>query len=200
MQRQAGDGGGSGASSPLRETGLVCARLFRCKVAAFFDSTQIQSRRRKLRDLRPASSGELHVENLCSDQAADRAFVHREEMSTHPVPAFAVVLIVDADSNSQLGLSPKAGPVWRRQSDPRVKVRKPQLSVITIQIHPGLVVRIFTEIVVRQELKTNSLGTRHLVDRAELQPVSSGAHSVRFIPVRRQGAILGAGDCCCDHQ
>src|SRR5208337_2658554 len=108
------------------------------------------------------------------------------------VPALVVVGIVNSHLYFQLGLSPKAGAVWRRQSDSGIEVRQLELSVIANQIYSGLVIRVFTKIIVRLELKAHLLLTRHLVGGGKLQPISAGTHAIRFSLIGTHGATLGA--------
>ena len=51
-------------------------------------------------------------------------------MAAHPVPAFVIVDIVNPDFHFQLGLSPKAGAVRRRQSDSGIEVGQLEFAVI----------------------------------------------------------------------
>src|SRR5260370_5760930 len=107
-----------------RSRRLILARLLRRQIASLSDSIQIQPAGRKLRYLPAAPGGEFHLENLSSDQTPSGAFVHGEEVPAHPVPALEVVGIVNAHLHFQLRLPPEAGPVRRRQSDSRIKVRE----------------------------------------------------------------------------
>src|ERR1700694_502909 len=189
-------GGRAGTpGAPLRCL-LVFAWLLRRQIAGLSDSIQIQSAGRKLRDLPAATRWEFHVENLGSDHPPNCAFVHGEEVAAHPVPALEIVRVVDADHNLQLGLSPEAGAVRSRQSDSRIEVRQLELAVTAKQNDSGLVVRVFTKIIIRPKLKAHIVRARHLVGGVELQPFSAGANTVRFALIRRHEAILGASQCC----
>src|ERR1035438_1958821 len=174
----------------------VLARFFRRQIAGLFDFIEIQPAGRKLRYLPAVAGGEGHVEDLCPHHAANCAFIHGEEVAAHPVPTFEIVRIVDADLHFQLGLSPEARAVRRRQSHSGIKVPKLELAVAAIQIHSGLVVRIFLKIVIRLQLKAHFFRVGHLVGGVELQPLAAGADAVLFALVRRHGASLGASQCC----
>src|ERR1039457_4241034 len=179
---------------------LVRTRLLRRQIAGVFDSIQIQPAGRKLGDLSSAPRWEFHLETLGPDQAPNGALVHGEEVAAHPVPALEVVCIVNADHNLQLGLSPEAGAVWRRQSDSGIEVGQLELAVIAIQIHSGLVLRVFAKIIVRLDFKAHFFRAGHLVGGVKLQPLSAGADAVRFALIRSHGATLGAGPCRCANQ
>src|SRR6202162_2476494 len=189
---------GSGAGAPGSPSGswLVLAWLLRRQIASLSHSIQIQAAWRELCDLPAAPRWEFHVENLGSDHPPNRAFVHGEEVATHPVPALEIVRVVNADHNFQLGLSPKSRAVRRRQSDSGIEVRQLELAITAKQNDSGLVVRVFAKIVIRPKLKAHILRARHLVGGLELQPFSAGADAVRFALIRSHGAILGASQCC----
>src|ERR1700675_2259782 len=180
---------------------LVLARFLRRQIARLSDSIQIQPARRKLRDLTAAPRWKFHLENLGSDQPPNGAFVHGEEVAAHPVPALEIVRVVNADHNLQLGLSPEAGAVRGRQSDSGIEIRQLELAVTAKQNDSGLVVRVFTKIVIRQKLKAHFFRARHLLDGVELQPFSAGADAILFILVWSHSAPLGASQCrCADHK
>src|SRR6202140_118684 len=194
---------GGRAGTPGAPSGrlLVLAWLLRRQVAGLSDSIQIQPAGRKLRDLPAAPRGEFQVENLGSDHPPNGAFVHGEEVAAHPVPAFEIVGVVNADHHLQLGLSPEARAVRWRQSDSGIEVRQLELAVTAKQNHSGLVVRVFAKIIIRPKLKAHIVRARHLVGRVELQPFSAGADAVRFALIRTHSAILGACQRCrADHE
>src|ERR1700675_3196894 len=131
---------------------LIHAWLLRRQVAGLSDSIQIQPAGRKLRDLPAAPRWAFHVENLGSDHPPDGALVHGEEVAAHPVPAFEIVGVVNADHHLQLGLSPEARAVRWRQSDSGIEVRQLEFAVTATQSHSGLVVRVFAKIIIRPKL------------------------------------------------
>src|SRR5258708_28880728 len=121
----------------------VFTGLFRGQVAGLFDSLEAQSRRREFCDLRTAFRSDLHLEHLRADQAAGGAFVHREEMAPHPVPAVTGVEVVDADHHFHFGLAPKARMIGPAEPDARIKVRVLQLAIAAEEFDSGWVLWIF---------------------------------------------------------
>src|SRR5208337_3321524 len=104
--------------------------------------------------------------------------VHGKKVATHPVPALEVVDTVHPHFHFQLRLSPPAGTVWRRQSD------------------PGIVIGVFFKIIIRLQLEAHFVRPRHLVGGFEHQPVSASHDSVRFALIRTHGALLRASPSC----
>ena len=108
--------------SPSIYTSLTCdARTSRMPRALSSCSASSASNRRlvgfdpdparpeNFRDLPAAPRSKFHLENLGPDQATNGAFVHGEEVAAHPVPAFIVVRVINADHDFQLRLPPEAG-------------------------------------------------------------------------------------------
>ena len=83
-------------------------------------------------------------------------------MAAQPVPSLVVVGIVDAHLNFELRLSPPSGAVGRREPDSGLKSAASAFRCAD-QIHPGLVVGVFLEIIIRLELETHFLLACHLV-------------------------------------
>src|SRR5580698_206683 len=83
-------------------------RLFRLQAANVLYFVQIQAARRELGDRVSSPGPDFHIEQLGSYHATNCAFVHGEEMSTHPIPALAVVTSVEAYPDLHFRLPPKA--------------------------------------------------------------------------------------------
>src|ERR1700733_5825437 len=158
--------------------------------------TEIKSGRREFGDLTAVSHRKCNVEDLRAEQAARCLLVHGEEAPAQPVPPFVIVVVVDADFDLNLRLSPPAGSIWRRQSESGIKVSELELAVITNQVDTGFVFVIFAEIIVRLKFKSDLFVAGHLVGGAEFKPISTGIDAVRFVLIRRHCSVLSAGQRC----
>src|ERR1700731_5120214 len=94
----------------------------RSELASPFSLAQIQARWRKLGDLDAGPGSNFHVEYFSADHAANRTFVHREEMPPHPVPSLVLMAAVDAHHDFHFRLSPKPGVIGPSQARPGIKV------------------------------------------------------------------------------
>src|SRR5437763_158847 len=75
--------------------------------ARLFRSIQFQAGGREFCDLPTARRPQLNVEDLRANQAANCAFIHREEVAANPVPTLVVVVVIDANTDLRLRLSPE---------------------------------------------------------------------------------------------
>src|ERR1700693_4268013 len=106
----------------LKNLRLKNLRLMGSEVTSPFYLAQIQTRWRKLGDLDPGPGSNFHVEYFSADHAADRAFIHRQEMSAHPVPSLVLVAAVDAHHHFHFRLPPKPGVIRPSQASTGIKV------------------------------------------------------------------------------
>jgi len=65
--------------------------------------------------------------------------------------------VVDAHQDFHLGLSPEARAVGRAQSDAGIKVSVGVLAIAAGELDSWLVLRIFSQVIVRQNLKAGLL-------------------------------------------
>jgi len=65
---------------------------------------------------------------------------------------------------------------------PGLKVSVGVLAIAAGELDSWLVLRIFSQVIVRQNLKAGLLGAGHLVFGMELHPLSAGADAVTFVP------------------
>src|ERR1700688_670190 len=120
----------------------------RSEVASPFYLTQIQARWRKLGDLDPGPGSNFHVEYFSADHAANRGFVHREEMPPHPVPSLVLMAAVDTHHDFHFRLSPKTGVIWPSQAGTGIKVGGFIFAVAAYQFDPRFGVGIFAQIII----------------------------------------------------
>src|ERR1700722_2039956 len=107
---------------------LVFAGFFWCQIAGVADFVNVQACGGALRNLPSAAGREFDLEPLRTNQPASSAFVHGKEVATLPVPAVIAVIVVDADHDFQLRLSPEAGTIGRRQKDSGIEVCQPEVG------------------------------------------------------------------------
>ncbi len=180
--------------------------LLRLQVARPFNHLQVEAFRGKFGDLWPTAGARLDVEDLRLEHTADRSFIHGKVVAADPVPAMMSMEVVDTNHDFHLRLSPKAGAIGRSKADSRVEIAHFELAVFAEQIDARLEVRIFAEVVVRDQLEAGALGAGHFVFGLKFRPAAAGIDTVLLALVGAQRALLrepSGGqnerkDCDCD--
>src|SRR5579862_1950589 len=101
---------------------LANLRFVRRQIAGMLYFVQIDSCRGEFGDLGPGAGSDFDIENFRSEHAADGAFVHGQEVAADPVPAFVIVVAVDADHHFHFWLSPEAGIVGTSEARAGIEV------------------------------------------------------------------------------
>jgi len=172
---------------------LIPTGFLGCKVAGLLHPREVQAGGREFRDFRSVAAADLYLEDVRAYQRAGGAFVHGEETIANPVPAVVAVGIVNPYHDFHLGLSPEARPVGRAQTDPGIELRGGVLAIRAGQLDPGLIVRIFSQIVIRQNFKAHPFSAGHLVFGMEFHPFPPGADAVAFALIGTERHALSAG-------
>src|SRR5579864_1022830 len=155
--------------------------LFGGQPAGFSDFLQVDSQGRKFSNLRAAGSLVFHAEKVRAEHVACGPFVHGEEVPANPVPVVGVMMIVDANQNVHLWLSPEAGPVWPGQPCSGMKIGQSQLAVRAIKDDSRLIVTV--RCVVGREFEAGPMGGGHAVFGTVLGPISARVRAIAVLAV-----------------
>src|SRR5437588_13073026 len=114
-------------------------------------------------------------------------------MAADPIPSLRAVVIVDADFNLELRLSPETWAIGAGQSHSGIEIGEFELAVFAEEFNAGFVLGIFAEVILGQKFEADPLGSAHFVFGLELHPFSAGADPIAFVLVRAHRATLGQG-------
>src|SRR5438270_3904290 len=171
----------------------VLAWLLRLQITSLPDSRQVKTRGRKLRNLRPSWSRNLHFEDVRAQHLSHSAFVHGEEASANPIPSVIVVRVINADHYLNLRLSPETRTVRRAQRHARIEVRISIFAICADHFNPRFVIRTEAQIIIGLQFKANFFGSRHFVFRTELDPVAADSDAISFSLIGTRNFVLRAG-------